>query len=209
MASRLGIYKAALRYLGNAAGIASLTEASVTRRALDDVWRESGEYMLAKGMWNFAIRSVELQNDEDVEPLFGFQYAFSKPDDWVRTVSISNEATFRDGFEDYADETNYWYADSTPIYVRYVSNDDAYGWNVGAWRQPFAEAFAAYMAFQCALPISADKGTRNDLFNLSKALLTEAKTLDAVDERVAYAPAGRLVKSRLRRGSLTGTRRGL
>jgi hypothetical protein len=53
--------------------------------------------MLAKGMWNFAIRSVELHEDEDVEPLFGYQYAFSKPDDWVRTVSINNEATFQTG----------------------------------------------------------------------------------------------------------------
>ncbi|RWG25565.1 hypothetical protein [Mesorhizobium sp.] len=209
MASKLSIYKSALRYLGNAAGVASLTEASPARRALDDVWTEAGEYMLAKGLWNFAIRSSEFQNDEDVEPLFGYQYAFSKPSDWVRTVSISTDPTFMVGFEDFADETSYWYANSDTLYIRYVSNDDDYGWNIGAWREPFAQAFAAYLAFQCALPISADKGTRTDLFNLSKALLTEAKTLDAVDERVAYSPAGRLVQSRLRRGSLTGTRRGL
>lgn len=209
MADRLAIYRSALRYLGNAAGLSSLTEASPTRYALDDVWRQAGDYLLAKGMWNFAIRSVELLEDEDVEPLFGFQYAFSKPDDWVRTVSISDEATFSGEFLDYSDETGYWYADPDTLYVRYVSNDDAYGWNVGAWREPFAQAFACYLAFQCALPLSSDKGNRNDLFNLFKGLLTEAKTLDAVDERVACSPPGRLVKSRLRRGSLTGTRRGL
>jgi hypothetical protein len=209
MASKLGIYKAALRYLGNAAGVASLTEASPARYALDDAWQESGEYMLAKGLWNFAIRASEFQHDEDVEPLFGYQYAFSKPDDWVRTVSISSDPAFQVGFEDYNDETDYWYANVDPIYVRYVSNDDDYGWNIGKWRQPFAQAFAAYLAFQCVLPISSDKGSRNDLFNLSKALLTEAKTLDAVDDKVDYSPSGRLVSSRLRRGSLSGTRRGL
>lgn len=209
MASRLSIYKAALRYLGNAAGISSLTEASVTRRALDDAWQEAGEFMLAKGLWNFAIRTSQLSEDEDVEPLFGYQYAFSKPTDWVRTVAINTDPAFAIGFEDFADETQYWYANTDTLYVRYVSNDAAYGWNIGEWRQPFAEAFAAYLAFQCSLPISADKGSRTDLFNLSKALLTEAKALDAVDERVAYSPAGRLVRTRLRRGSLTGTRRGL
>ncbi|TGQ11226.1 hypothetical protein EN858_14995 [Mesorhizobium sp. M4B.F.Ca.ET.215.01.1.1] len=209
MATKLSIYKSALRYLGNAAGVASLTEASPARYALDDVWQEAGEYMFAKGLWNFAIRSSEFQNDEDVEPLFGYQYAFSKPTDWVRTVSIGTDPTFLAGFEDFADETAYWYADSPTLYIRYVSNDDDYGWNIGAWREPFAQAFAAYLAFQCALPISSDKGTRTDLFNLSKALLSEAKALDAVDERVAYSPAGRLVQSRLRRGSLSGTRRGL
>jgi len=209
MASRLSIYKSALRYLGNAAGLASLGEASTARYALDDAWQEAGEYMLAKGLWNFAVRTSQLSADEDVEPLFGYQYAFSKPADWVRTVNINTDPDFGIGFEDFADETSYWYADSDTLYVRYISNDDAYGWNIGAWRQPFAEALAAYLAFQCSLPISSDKGTRSDLFNLSKTLLTEAKTLDAVDERVAYAPAGRLVRSRLRRGSLSGTRRGL
>jgi len=209
MASRLSIYKSALRYLGNAAGVASLTEASAARYALDDAWQESGEYMLAKGLWNFALRTSQLSEDEDVEPLFGYQYAFSKPTDWVRTANIDTDPAFAIGYEDFADEGSYWYANSDTLYVRYVSNDDAYGWNIGEWREPFAQAFAAYLAFQCSLPISSDKGTRNDLFNLSKALLSEAKTLDAVDERVSYSPAGRLVKSRLRRGSLSGTRRGL
>jgi hypothetical protein len=209
MADRLSIYKSALRYLGNAAGLSSLTEASPSRYALDDAWQNAGEYMLAKGLWNFAIRTSQLSEDEDVEPLFGYQYAFSKPTDWVRTVAINNEATFQTGFEDFADETQYWYANSDTLYVRYISNDDDYGWNIGAWRQPFAEAFACYLAFQTGLPLSSDKSNRNDLFNLSKSLLSEAKTLDAVDERVAFSPAGRLVMSRLRRGSLSGTRRGL
>lgn len=209
MASRLSIYKSALRYLGNAAGLSSLTEASPSRYALDDVWQEAGEYLLAKGLWNFAIRTAQLSEDEDVEPLFGYQYAFSKPTDWVRTASISTDPTFQDGFEDFEDEAGYWYADSDTLYVRYISNDTDYGWNVGAWREPFAQAFACYLAFQCGLPLSSDKSNRNDLFNLFKSLLTEAKTLDAVDERVARSPAGRLVKSRLRRGSLSGTRRGL
>lgn len=209
MASRLSIYKSALRYLGNAASLSSLTEVSPSRRGLDDAWQETGDYMLAKGLWNFAIRTAQLSEDEDVEPLFGYQYAFSKPDDWVRTASISTDPAFQDGFEDFADEGSYWYANSDTLYVRYISNDDAYGWNVGAWREPFAQAFACYLAFQCGLPLSSDKSNRNDLYNLSKSLLTEAKTLDAVDERVAMSPAGRLVKSRLRRGSLSGTRRGL
>lgn len=196
MADRLAIYQSALRYLGNAAGLSSLTEVSVARRALDNVWQVAGDYLLAKAFWNFAIRAVELTEDEDVEPLFGYQYAFSKPDDWVRTVGLSNDATFTVGFEQYEDELNYWYANYDTIYVRYVSSDANFGWNVGAWREPFAQAMAAYMAFQCGLPLSADKGNRNDLYTLFKALLKDAKTLDAADERVHVKPAGRLVRAR-------------
>jgi len=201
MADRLTIYRDALRLLGNAASLGSLTEVNPSRSALDDAWRSAGDYLLEKGLWNFAIRTIEIQPDEDLEPRFGYDYAYSKPDDWVRTVSISQTADFAQGLADYADETDYWHTSITPVYLRYVSDDDAYGWNVGRWRQSFAKALAAYLAYQCGLPISADRGNRNDLYNLFRTLLKEAKTLDAVDEKVQQRPAGRLVRARLRAGN--------
>lgn len=201
MADRLTIYREALRLLGNAASLSSLTEVSPSRDALDDAWRSAGDYLLEKGLWNFAIRTVEMQPDEDVEPLFGYDYAYSKPTDWLRTVNISPTAIFVEGLADYADEGEYWYASQSPIYIRYVSDDDAYGWNVGRWRQSFAKAFAAYLAFECGLPISADRGNRNDLYNMFRTLLKDAKALDAVDEKVQQKPAGRLVRARLRSGN--------
>lgn len=201
MADRLEIYRGVLRLLGDAHGLSSLTEEGPARRALDGTWQPAVDYMLAKGLWNFAIRTVELSPDDDVEPLFGYQYGFSKPTDWVRTVSLANEPTFIEGWEDYEDEAGYWYADPDPLYVRYVSNDASYGWNIGAWRQPFAKALEAYMAYECGLPISSDRGNRNDMFTLFGKLLSEAKTLDAVDERVRRLPAGRLVRARFSRRS--------
>lgn len=198
MADRLTIYRDAARLLGDQR-IASLTEESPTRKAMDDAWRPTIDWLLARGMWNFAIRSVELSQDDDVEPLFGYQYAFSKPSDWVRTVSISGDPTFRAGFLDYEDETNYWYTDADPLYVRYVSDDDQFGYNVGEWRQPFAKAVATRLAFECGLPISGDKSNRNDMETLAEKRLREAKTLDAVDERVRVSPPGRLTGARLGR----------
>jgi hypothetical protein len=155
-----------------------------------------GDYLLARGLWNFAIRTVELSQDDDVEPLFGFDYAYSKPDDWVRTAAISSDGTFGFPFNDFEDEQNYWYSSIDPLYVRYVSDDDEYGWNVGEWRQPFAKAFEARLAFECGLPISGDKSNRNDMEMLAERRLREAKNLDAVDERTQVRPPGRLVRSR-------------
>lgn len=195
MADRLSIYRGALRLLGPS-NLASLTEDIPDKRALDAAWQDSVTSMLERGMWNFAIRTVELSVDENVEPLFGFQHAFSKPADWVRTVSISEYADFHEGLRRFEDETQYWHCDPEKLYVRYVSNDEAYGWNIGAWRQHFADALSAYLAFQCGLPISADKGNRNDLYQLFKELLADAKTKDAVDERVRDKPPGRLTRSR-------------
>lgn len=195
MADRLSIYKGALRLLGPSE-LASLTEDRPERHKLDDAWASSVEYLLAQGLWNFAIRTVEIGYAEDVEPLFGFKRAFNKPDDWMRTVSIASTANFIEGIRNYEDETSYWHTDFDTIYVRYISNDDAYGWNVGAWREPFAKALEAYLAFECGLPISADRGNRNDLYALYKERLKSAKALDAVDEKVDTSPPGRWTRSR-------------
>lgn len=195
MASRLEIYRGALRLLGPS-NLASLSEDRPEKRALDGAWTDCVSLMLEQGMWNFAIRTVELSFDESVEPLFGYDYAVSKPDDWVRTVSISQTADFCEGLRSYEDETSYWHVSLEKIYVRYVSNDEAYGFNVGAWRQHFAKAVEAYLAFECGLPISSDKGNRNDLYQLYKTRLQDAKTKDAVDERVREKPPGNWTRSR-------------
>lgn len=195
MADRLEIYRGALRLLGNQQ-IASLTEDHPARLALDEAWRPVGDFLLEKGLWNFALRSVELHNDEDVEALFGRQYAMSKPEDWVRTASTSPDGPFWQSGDDYDDQGGYWYTDSDPFYVLYVSNDERYGWNVGAWRQHFAFAMSAYLAFECGLPISDDKGNRDDLHGLAKSRLLDAKTKDAVDERVQRRPGSSLAQSR-------------
>lgn len=195
MADRLSIYKGALRLLGPSE-LASLTEDRPERHRLDDAWESAVNHLLSQGMWNFAIRTVEISYADDVEPLFGFQHAFDKPVDWVRTVSIAATANFLEGIERYEDETSYWHTDFETIYVRYVSNDDAYGWNIGAWREPFAKAVEPYLAFECGLPISADRGNRNDLYSLYKERLKSAKTLDAVDEKVDTSPPGRWTRSR-------------
>jgi len=199
MADRLEIYKEALRLLGPSE-LASLTEDRSERHKLDDAWTNAVEYMLAEGMWNFAIRTIELGNDEDTAPLFGFDYSFVKPTDWIRTVNISPDGTFLEGLRNYEDEQGFWYANLPTIYLRYVSDDEDYGWNISSWRQPFAKCLAAYLGFECGLPIASDKGTRNELYQLFQSRLKRAKTLDAVDERVQEKPAGRWTRARLRNG---------
>jgi hypothetical protein len=196
MASRLEVYQGALRLLGPHQ-LASLSEVRPERLKLDEIWTGAVQYMLEQGMWNFAIRTVELANDENEDPLFGYDYVFSRPDDYVRTVAISDDPTFRATFERYEDEQDRWYANCQPLYVRYVSNDEAYGFNVGAWRQAFSKAIEAYLAFESGLPISGDRGNRNDMLGLFKERLAKAKTLDAVDERVQLTKPGRLTASRL------------
>lgn len=200
MADRLAIYQGALRLLGSQR-IASLVEVHPARIALDDVWQSAGDYLLKEGLWNWGMRTVELEADDNITPLFGYQYAFSKPADTIRTASLAQDATFNAQPLDFADENGYWFTDVDPVYARYVSSDAQYGWDVGKWPETFAGAMSAYMAFECGLPISNDRGNRNDLYTLYEARLKKSKILDAADESVKFTAPGRLVRSRFNRST--------
>lgn len=208
MADRLSIYRGALRLIGDAR-LSSLEEPNPNRKVLDDVWAPAVDYMLEKASWNFAVRGAEILADDDFEPLYGYRYSFRKPEDWVRTTSICDNPFYNPGFERYQDDNGFWFADIDTMYIRYVSNLPNYGWDIGAWRQHFAKALEAYMAFESGLPISSgpmitDRQGGNALFQLFERRLKEAKAKDALDEAVSRPPVGRLVQARYYRGSRFG-----
>lgn len=195
---RLRQFNGALQMLGQTR-LANISENTKARRELDAVWDESLEYMLSRGLWNFAIRSSELLNDEDFEPIGGYQYAVEAPDDFVRAVTISEIGFNERELERYQYESGHWFCDFDTLYLRYVSNDTAYGLDLGRWPPAFQIAHQAYLAFKSGLPITGDKGTRNDVWALHKKLLGEAKISDAIEQPVARKPAGRWTTARFAR----------
>lgn len=197
MADKLTIYRGALRIIGHAAGLQSLTEVSHARTELDNAWDKSVTSLIEEGLWNFSSRTVQLSNDEDADPIFGYSKAFSKPEDYVRIVAISSHEDFNVPFEEFDQDADYWYADIDPMYLKYVSNDASYGLNIGKWPQSFAETLEAKLAMEVARPLSAHKDDLANARTLYKLRLRRAKTLDAVDERVKQRPPGRLVRSRV------------
>lgn len=195
MAEKLKIFNGALRLLGERP-LSALTEEGASRRALDGAWDDAVAFVLEAGHWNFATRTVEIAADEDIEPAFGYSYAFEKPSDFVRLTQLSADEMFSFPLMRYEDEAGYWHGDVDKVYVRYVSNDDAYGMNLGAWPVSFVKALEAYLAFECGLPINQNKGDRNDLFSLYEKRLKEAKSRDAMNERPRFLPPGSWTRSR-------------
>lgn len=197
MATKLGIYQGALRLLGPHQ-LAALTDDRPERYALDAAWDGSLAYLLEQGMWNFAIRSATLSTAASpTNPHPGYDYAFSRPSDWVRTVAISNDSKFTTTFEDFEVQHTYFYSNVTPLYIRYVSNDASYGLAIANWPERFAKAMEAHLAFESGLPISGDRGNRNDMLGLFKDRLAKAKILDAIDERVKWKKPGRWTTARV------------
>lgn len=205
-ASKLSVYNGACLALGERK-LSSLTENRPSRRRLDSVWDDDGvKSCLQASFWNFATASIELTHSPSVDPAFGFRFAFDKPTDWVRTCLVSADENFSVELLNYEDQGNYWYADFDPLYVRYISDDNAYGNDLSLWPPNFTRYVEHYFAWRITKATS-NSNTDKDLLGAElKRLLNEAKATDAMDEATKVIPPGSW--SRARRGNRTQRDRG-
>lgn len=195
MATKLGLFNGALRELGERK-LSGLTEAREPRRVLDDVYEQTLKYCLERGAWNFALRTIEIEPDESLTIDFGYRYGFSKPTDWLRTVGLAADEYFRDPLIHYADERGYWWADVTPLYVRYVSNDERYGLDLTAWPESFTRYVELSLAHRAAIGVTGSESTRDRVEGEMKKAMMDAKSRDAMNDPPAFAPVGSWVRSR-------------
>jgi hypothetical protein len=217
MITQLKLYNNALMEIGERA-LPALTDENESRRALDQVW-DSGElidYLLQQGHWNFASRTSELTYAPSIEPSFGYQYAISKPSDWVKTTMLSADEYFSIPLTEYEDEREYWFCEHQTIYVKYVSNDAAYGDDLSLWPPAFSRWVAVYLASRVCERLTQNATKAAELKAAADpeakrpALLIAARSSDAMDEPSRAAAPGSWSLSRRRhrydkmRGSLIG-----
>ena len=154
---KLKLYNDALLMCGDRS-LSSLTEEREPRRLLDQAWAFGVvDYCLEMGQWNFACRTQKLDYTPSITPDFGYRRAFTKPDDWIRTMGVCVDERFKIPLLAYVDEGGYWYSDYDQIYVRFVSNDVAYGNDLGLWPASFQELVSTYLASQVVYKISQDE----------------------------------------------------
>lgn len=210
--SQLDIYNSALmkckeRFL------ASATENREPARLLDFVWDTGGvDFCLQKGQWKFALRSRMLDYDPSITPSFGYRRAFEKPSDWLVTSAICSDEYFKTPLLRYNDEAGYIYSDINQIYVRYVSSDDDYGYNLSAWPANFGDYVAWHFAAEICGKLTLSTEDKAFILKQEKAALMTAKNTDAMADPVQFPPDGGWVNSRRgigprdrgNRGSLIG-----
>jgi hypothetical protein len=194
MTTKLLLYNAAIRKLGQER-LGTLAEASTARYALDDAYDETLGYCLEQGYWNFAMRAVQVDASTSVVPTFGYQFAFPKPPDFVRIYGMSAEETMRQPLLEFVDEPNYWYANQDPVFVKYVSNDGAYGADLSIWPATFAEYVATRLAVETCKKITGDKPTA-DMRKEEKRAKIDAASKDAMNEPAGFMPTGSWARSR-------------
>jgi hypothetical protein len=197
MASQLSLYNDALLLCGERT-LSSLTEAQEGRRLLDTVWNNGGvDTCLGEGFWDFAIRTQLIDYDTSEDPAFGYEYAFTMPSDLINVVAICTDEYFRNPISGYTRENNYWYADATELYVKYVSNESTqYGGQIGAWPARFKDFVAAYFAKQIVYAISKDSDRIQLVNDAYKERKHEAKSDAMLAQPPAFRPQGAWQRSR-------------
>lgn len=195
MATKQQLYTGALYELGNRKVLT--TETGEARRALDDVYNEVVAECLETGSWNFAMETVQLDADTGITPNFGFTKVFAKPTDWVRTHAISGDEYLNFPLMQYYDDSNFWSADITPIYARYVSNDTGLGLDLTRWTTLFTRYVQISLAERVCMRLTQDKGMWEKLEKKRALARREAKNADAMNEAsVKFKPAGSWTESR-------------
>lgn len=194
--TRLQLYNEALLLIGERS-LASLTENREPRYLLDTVWNNEGvKSCLEQGQWFFAMRTEQVDYDPGIEPTFGFNRAFQKPSDWVLTSAVCSDEFFTSPLLQYADEAGYWYSSIDVIYVKYVSDDAAYGNDLSLWPKSFTEFVAAHFASKIAHKFTGSKEEMEKVYGIRKMLLLEAKNKDAMADATRFPAKGSWVTSR-------------
>lgn len=197
--NRLALYNIALFSLGERA-LASLTETREARSLLDDVYtRGDGavQFFLEQGLWNHAMRTVQIDKSSSSTPTFGLANAFDVPSDFIRLVQISAGEFFSDPLVRYEIEAAFIYADVDPIYLRYVSDSGDFGNDLSLWPETFTLWAGHWLGTQIAPALIPDLDAQFALRQAERRLLNDARSKDAMQEPPRFPPLGSWSRARL------------
>jgi len=198
--TRIRLYRSALRLCG-AASISALTDEGEGRRLLDEVWDDDGvRRVLEAGLWNFAMRTQQLDFDTSVDPAFGYVRAFEKASDWVRTAGVWSDENLISPLVAYHDETEFLYADLDTIYVQFVSDHAEVGADLSTWPGSFSDYAEAYFASKIIHRLTSDKERLALLLQPRTGILAQAlknaRSKDAMRDPAKRLPPGTWTSSR-------------
>jgi hypothetical protein len=183
-------------------------------RELNAVYDQVVQECLCAGSWNFAMETVKADADTGVTPTFGYTEVFAKPSDWLRTVGVSGDERFTFPLLDYYDDSTFWSADQSPIYIRYVSNDTGLGLDLTRWPTTFARFVELELADRVSIALTQNESLRERVGKLRDKARKRALSFDSMNEvNPKFPPPGTWTQSRGgrltrgdrgSRGSLTG-----
>lgn len=195
MTTQLSLYNDALINIGERPLVA-LTDNTEPRRVLDTIWTNARKFCLEQGHWKFAERSAKLDYSLVITPAWGHPRAFAQPADFVRLSRMCSDEFFSSPITDWKEEAKVWYTNIDSIYVQYVSNDSAYGYDMTLWPETFTLYVGLYLAWRSGNRISA--GINRDALQKDLELAKlNALSKDAVSGPTQFLPSGGWTQARL------------
>lgn len=190
MATKLSLFNGALTALGNNR-VSDTGEPVESARELVAAYDQVVAECLSVGSWNFAIETVKATSDTGVTPAFGFTEVFAKPTDWVRTIAISEDEYFSLPLLSYYDDDNFWSADYSPIYIRYVSNDTGLGLDKSRWTPLFSRYVELELAARVCMRLTQNGALAEKIEKDRDKARKRALNQDSMDQpQPVFPPPG-------------------
>ena len=200
MTTKLQLFNGALIALGHRR-LTDTGEGVEAGRELNAAYSQVRAECIAAGSWNFAMETVKLDADTGVTPSFGYTEVFAKPSDWVRTMGVSLDEHLSQPLLHYYDDDTIWSADSTPIYVRYVSNDTGLGYDLSRWPAHFARFVELELAARVGFKLTQNGGLVEKVEERRDVARKKALNVNAMnDAQPKFPPPGSWTMARWGRG---------
>ena len=199
--TKLNLYNRAIRNCEQTP-LSLITDNVESRRRCDDFYDDVLIWMMEQQFWRTAMRTVKITLDDTVDPAFAFDYAHQIPTDFVRKQMISLDEFLdypldeQEGNGSYLMEGGYIWANSTPIYMRYVSNDSSYGYDLTKWTDGMAEAFGYELGARVCPFLAGSTEKANELHDLAMAKQGRAGTFDSLQQATKRHREGAWTKGR-------------
>ena len=196
MATKLKLFNAALRAIGSNK-VTDTGDTNESARSLVDVYDDVVADCLETGSWNFAVETIKVAADTGVTPEFGFSEVFAKPSDWVRTVAVSEDEYFSYPLLHYYDDSNFWSADTSPIFVRFVSSDTGLGLDLTRWPASFRRFVELELASRVCMRLTQSNSLEDRTMAKRDKARKNALNKDAMNEpNPRFPPPGRVTQAR-------------
>jgi hypothetical protein len=199
--SQLSLFNDALGLLG-ARSIATVNDATEPARVLLALWDHTRAYCIEQGHWKFAEREAVLSPSTTEVPTYGLANAFAQPTDYVRLNEMAADEYYSAPIFQINQRNDHWYCDLETLYIRYVSNDAAFGYDVTRWPASFELYYTLYLATRAAPRVAPSM--KLELIKAGGNLGLEtakynALSKDAVNGPTKFLPQGAWAASRSNR----------
>lgn len=189
MASIVGIVNLALKNIG-ATRISSLTSGEKNAVSASLIYDEHRQNLLRGHNWNFAQTDVKLAR-RPTDPIIGFEYAYSLPSNWLRTVDCYDNASGI-GSADYVERDGAIFANSENIWMSYVFDCT----DPNRMTADFRMALASDLSIVLAIDIAQSNTLHESWKKQAIKDLIKAKSSDAQGSAPDVRPSGSWVNAR-------------